>query len=86
MRLLILLATLSSLGCVGIPPKPSVNLCLLDVPANEASCGRTGTNDPIQRVPLAAMDKATAFSPADWELIKNYIDEMEDYVRHRCAP
>lgn len=81
------LAVTSSLflaACVSPPVKPVVDLCQLDVPAQEGVCGPTEGSDPLRRVPVAELDRATCFAPVEWEKVQVYIDLMEKYVREQC--
>lgn len=86
-----IVSTLSLLCCASMPKKPSVALCQLDLPRDEAACAQTQTQDPPFRKPIAAFDKATAFVPGDWEKMQTYIDKLEQYAKEleqdlaRCA-
>lgn len=106
MKQLKALLIISSLlvGCAKIPTKPSVTLCVIDFPSNEAICGTTlsqelesvkrmdyanvvmyikGASD-VHRVPLSSMDHAIAFTPPEWEKVKNYMDDLMDYAKKNC--
>lgn len=84
MRLRTFAVTFSLLtGCVTPPPKPVVEICVLDAPALEGICGMVDSN-VSHREPIGALDKLIGFRPVEWEKVQNYIDQMEDYVRHQC--
>ncbi len=72
---------LGSSGCLR-PGKPVVEVCALDIPANESICGLTGqgAGTHTARQPLLYVDKGTAFRPPEWKKVKNYIDMLEAYA------
>lgn len=38
----------------------------------------------VCRVPIAQLDKATAFSPLSWQYVQTYIHDLEDYAKNHC--
>jgi hypothetical protein len=76
-------------GCKSAPIKPVVTVCIIDYPRLEAICGETNRPELIEieavrRIPLSEMDRATAFTPAEWEKIQRYIHRLEDYAEENC--
>jgi hypothetical protein len=80
-KLFVVFSLLFLSGCLK-PKKPKVELCQLDLPAQEGICGLTGqgANTKVIRRPLLELDKSTCAVPKEWEKVANYIHEMEIYV------
>lgn len=38
----------------------------------------------VRRVPLSQLDKSVAFTPVNWEKLKNYLDQLEAAAKERC--
>lgn len=74
---------LALLSCNGAPQKPQVVMCIIDYPANEAICGLTDTTQTT-RVPLSTLDKATAFTPDEWQKLMDYKDQLEAWGQTHC--
>lgn len=53
--------SLALVGCGMLPEKPKVELCTLDVPAQEAICGTTGGASDEQLKLVPKMNAAAAF-------------------------
>lgn len=89
MRLVTLLIIFSLLGCKAMPVKPVVTVCVIDYPRSEAICGETKNPDllvleEVRRIPLSMMDRATAFTPSEWEKVQVYVHRLEDYANEAC--
>lgn len=105
MQLKTLLVTFSLIGCAsGAPKKPSIELCPIDYPSQEAICGNTNgeqftstkqlnyqvmvetvfASSNLTRKPLSYLDKGTGLTPGNWEILMNYLHELEDYAKNRC--
>lgn len=84
LKILLAVSNLSLLMACNAPDKPEVLIGVVDYPREEVIEGRSGSDiDPV-RVPLSTYDKATCFKPDQWELVQNYIHEMEAYIRGGC--
>ena len=82
--LAILLTGFSFSACEDPPGKPTVEMCVISEPFQKCYCGIKEPGKPIAEViveDLAYCDKATAFPPAEWEKIKNYMDKMEAWSK-----
>lgn len=84
MRFVLICITFSFLVSCVPPKKPVVEICQLDFVNDVAYCGMTDRPQDIYEVSLEDLDKATAFTPKNWEKIKNYIDEMEVFAKEHC--
>lgn len=86
-------------GCGGLPPKPSINLCQLDIPDGYGICNKTASINTLAQleaivkaprvsasthIPIAEMDKYEAVSQADWQAIQNYINALVAAVQKTC--
>lgn len=70
-------------GCNGMPIKPTdVEKCALDLDAMEGVCGILGQSG-TRREPIAYVDRAECFPPAEWEKVINYIHELEEYAKDK---
>lgn len=70
-------------GCSSMPEKPVVEVGAINYPAGEVLAGLSDGSDSVHPVPLSAYDKATCFVPRSWELLKAYVQLLEDFGR-RC--
>lgn len=80
---LLVLAGGMTAGCITPPEKPVVLMCSINYPQDAAICGNTDSEESVN-LPLRDLDRATAFKPADWEKIQNYVSLMEEYVKNQC--
>jgi hypothetical protein len=60
-RALLTIGSFIFFGCGMLPEKPKVELCTLDVPAQEAICGTTGGASDEQMKLVPKMNAAAAF-------------------------
>ena len=81
-EILILFSFVCLSGCLA-PKKPNVELCNIDYPSDEGICGMTEGGE-VYRIELSDLDRGTAFSPEEWEKVKNYIDELTAYIERGC--
>ena len=79
----LLIASSLLVAACEVPEKPEVTICVVDYPRSEAICDTPGGGFP-RRVPLSDLDKATSFTPPEWEKVQVYIDRLEDYIRNQC--
>lgn len=73
--------TASMSGCVSMPERPILEVCVLDTPRLECICGITDNPDVVTRHPIDYCDKATAMRPSEWEKYQNYVDELRDTLQ-----
>lgn len=80
-----------------LPDKPVVEVGVIDYPRDEVSVNMTGGNQikaqdlkyevllqhtlQGQRKPLSEYHKAVCFQPQYWEMVQNYIDDLEREVK-----
>lgn len=70
-------------GC-RVPEKPEVQLCHFDYDRSQFICAMTDLPGEIYYLPAQEMDKATSFTPSDWEAIKNYTQTLREYIKLSC--
>lgn len=71
-------------GCVDLPKKPTLRMCVIDYPRGEGICGEKEPGKPVStmtRTSLESLDKATALEPFYWEQLQNYIQMLELYAQ-----
>ena len=81
--ILILFSVLVFSSCL-VPKKPIVEMCQINYAGEECICGLTGGSTEVNFEPLSYCENATAFRPKEWEKVKNYVDEMEVYIKDGC--
>lgn len=84
MRPLIWLVALIAISCASTPPRsPNIELGTIDFPKSQAIFVEWRAPEPpvVRRVSLDFIDKYIVFSPATWESIQNYIDQLESELR-----
>jgi hypothetical protein len=87
LRILLIASSLTIMSCVGLPPKPTLTICVYDHPSAEGICATKEPNKPagdLHRVPVADLDKATMLSPEEWKKLEDYIQLLEAYGQ-ACA-
>lgn len=84
---LLLICSGALIGCGGVPQRPDLDVCVLNVPASICICQvkhANGVTDTQRHEPLAFCDKATAFTPKEWEKVQNYLDALVQYAKNHC--
>lgn len=77
MRLVILLAIVSSVACAGMPAKPKGELCTHYASAGVAICNDIPTGHDAPDVIISDTDKWVMFSPQTWQNVMDYIDALK---------
>ena len=68
-----------------LPKKPVLVQCHISYYDDECLCRKTSPGSVVKVLPLEECDKATAFSPQEWEKLKNYVHELEAYTQTHCV-
>lgn len=90
--------TVFSFGCASLPPKPTGDICLIDLPRSQLVCAPLGGASSVDQVfskqfvimnatttiPLDQADKYISFSPDTWGNVHVYIKKLEDFAQNRC--
>lgn len=84
MRLSLIFITFSLLIACVPPKKPNVELCHLDLSDDVSLCGMTDKPSEVYERPLEEMENSTCFTPDNWFLVKNYMDELKAYIQNGC--
>lgn len=68
-------------SCSARPVKPEINACIIDGPRDQIICTNEIEYRPeVQKMPVKMADKFICHSPAMWEDLQNYINELEAFA------
>jgi len=99
LKTLLIIGSLLLTACPGVPPKPEVEIGVLDVPAQEIIVGHASAKNfdrsalvnygyihhqMTVRKPIMEYDKAVCARPPEWVKIRDYIDALERFIEMQC--